>query len=182
MAMMVVMATIPRLQAQGRTRELERVVRQAATYAAIPALFAIVLLALFPETILQFAFGGSYAGAAPTVLVLTVGYLVLVLSGNPPYVLTMTGHHRTVVIVNFIAAIVLVVVGALGAKWYGAPGLAAGSAASFALQNGLLWWLARRRLGVWTHVAMPLRRTVSKQTSSLTTIESALVSATVPEA
>ena len=182
MAMMIVMASIPRLQAQGRTRELERVVRQAATYAAVPALVAIVLLALFPETILRWAFGGSYAGAAPTVLVLTLGYLVLVLSGNPPYVLTMTGHHRTVVVVNLIAAIVLLVFGAIGAKWYGAPGLAAGSAASFALQNGLLWWFARRRLGISTHVTTSLPWLASKKTSSLTTIKSALATGSAPEA
>ncbi len=182
MAMMVVMASVPRLYALGRTAELERVVRRAANFAAVPALLAILLLALFPETILQGVFGGSYAGAAPTVLVLILGYLVLVLTGNPPYVLTMTGHHRTVAVVNLLAAIVLVVVGALGAKWFGAPGLAAGSAASFALQNGLLWWLARRRLGVSTHVTLPFRGALRKQTAAMIAIEPALASATAPEA
>jgi O-antigen/teichoic acid export membrane protein len=164
MAMMVVMATIPRLYAQQRTQELERVVRSAAFCAAIPAFAAIVLLALFPEQVLRLAFGGSYSGAASTVLVLIVGYLVLIISGSPPYVLTMTGHHHAVVVVNAIAALVLVVGGVLGAKYCGAPGLAAGSTLSFALQNGLLWWIARRRLGIWTHIGLPVRLNETKQT------------------
>jgi len=157
MAMLTVLATIPRLHAQGRLRELERVVRGAAAWAAVPSLVALAALALFPEAILRLIFTGAYVGAAPTVLVLITGHLVLVLSGNPPHVLTMTGRHRTVVAVNLAAAMVLLVGGAVGAKWYGAPGLAAGSAASLALQNGLLWWLARRRLGIWTHVGWPLQ-------------------------
>ena len=131
------------------------VVRGAASWAAVPSLLALGLLALFPGQILRLVFTGAYADAAPTVLVLAVGHLVLVLSGNPPYVLTMTGRHRTVVAVNVAAALVLLLVGAAGAKWYGAAGLAAGSAASLALQNGLLWWLAKRQLGIWTHVGFP---------------------------
>lgn len=182
MAMMVVMASVPRLHAQGRTQELERTVRRAANYAAVPALAAIALLALFPETMLHLAFGGSYAGAASTVLVLTLGYLVLVISGNPPYVLTMTGRHRTVAMVNLAAAVVLLVVGSLGARWYGAPGLAAGSAASCALQNGLLWWFARRHVGVFTHVSLPRRTATAKTSPSRITLDSALNSATTPEA
>ncbi|QDT73444.1 Polysaccharide biosynthesis protein [Lacipirellula limnantheis] len=182
MAMMVVMASVPRLHAQGRTQELERTVRRAANYAAVPALAAIALLALFPETMLHLAFGGSYAGAASTVLVLTLGYLVLVISGNPPYVLTMTGRHRTVAMVNLAAAVVLLVVGSLGAHWYGAPGLAAGSAASCALQNGLLWWFARRHVGVFTHVSLPRRTATAKTSPSRITLDPDLNSATAPEA
>jgi len=181
MAMMTVLATIPRLHAQHRTRELERVLRSAATYAAIPSIAALVLLALFPEPLLRLAFGGSYVGAAPTVLVLAVGYLVLVLSGNPPCVLTMTGRHRTVVVVNLAATIVLLVVGAVGAKLFGAVGLAAGSAASFAFQNGVLWWLARRQLGVWTHVGLPLWSTASDAATPPPLMNPGCATAALPE-
>jgi len=83
---------------------------------------------------------------------LLVGHYVLVLSGNPQQVLTMTGRHRVVLAVNLVCAVLLVVVGGLGAAWFGAPGLAAGSAASLAMQNAVLWWLARRDLGIRTHV------------------------------
>ncbi len=152
MAMMTVVANIPRLYAQQRTYDLERMLRSAASYAAIPALGALLLLALLPETIPQWLFGGSFSGTRSTILILVVGYLPLILLGNPPPVLAMTGRHRTVLAVNLVATLLLLLVGTLGAYYYGAVGLAVGSSVSFMTQNALLWWLAHKRLGVWTHV------------------------------
>jgi O-antigen/teichoic acid export membrane protein len=154
MAMLTIVSVIPRLHAQARTSELQRVVRSAATAAGIPALLALVALTLFPRQILSIVLGGSYSGAAATLLVLSLGHYALVLSGNPQHVLTMTGRHRAVLAVNLVSAVVLVIAGAIGALAFGAPGLAAGSAASLGLQNGVLWWLARRELGIWTHVGV----------------------------
>jgi O-antigen/teichoic acid export membrane protein len=154
MAMLTIVSTIPRLHAQSRRVELERVVRWATTAAAIPALVALGALTIFPGQILTVVLGGPYSGAEATLLVLALGHYVLVLSGNPQHVLTMTGRHRAVLAVNSVSAMVLVISGAMGAWLFGAPGLAAGSAASLALQNGVLWWLARRELGIWTHVGI----------------------------
>ena len=179
MAMMTVLSVIPRLHAQQRTRALERVLRSAATYAAIPSLAALLLLGLFPEPILRLAFGGSYTGAAPTVLVLVLGWLVLVLTGNAPCVLAMTGRHRTVLVVNFAAILVLLVVGTVGATFFGAPGLAAGSAASIAFQNGTLWWLAHRKVGVWTHVGFPTISTSLDEASAAAPFATPCCGATV---
>jgi O-antigen/teichoic acid export membrane protein len=152
MATLTIVSSIPRLFAQSRLAELEKVVRGAATVAAVPSILALSLLVLFPGPILNFFLRDSYSQAGGMVIVLAAGYLVLTLSGNPQHVLTMTGRHRAVLAVNLLSAVVLVVVGVVGALLFGAAGLAAGSAASLILQNGVLWWLARRELGIWTHV------------------------------
>ncbi|HMC12382.1 MAG TPA: lipopolysaccharide biosynthesis protein [Pirellulaceae bacterium] len=157
MAMLTIVSAIPRLHAQARSAELERVVRGAANAAAIPALLGLGVLTIFPRQIMSMVFGGAYTGAETTMLVLALGHYVLVLAGNPQHVLTMTGRHRAVLAVNFASAIMLVVVGTAGAYAFGAPGLAAGSAASLILQNSVLWWLARRELGIWTHVGLSQR-------------------------
>jgi O-antigen/teichoic acid export membrane protein len=136
--------------------DLGKFLRSTATYAAVPATLALIALVLFPGQVLRIAFGAEYAAASTIVLVMIVGHVVLVLSGNPPYILTMTGQQRIVLIVNLGAAIVMVVLGTLGALTYGATGLAAGSSASLIVQHGLLWWLARRKLGLWTHVGRPI--------------------------
>jgi hypothetical protein len=112
----------------------------------------LAALAIFPDAILQMLFGGSFSGAAPVLLPLVVGQLAHVLFGNPGYVLSMTGHHRTVLWINLVAVAVLVAGGVIGARVAGPVGLAVGSAACLTVQNGLLWWFARRRLGIWTHV------------------------------
>lgn len=152
MATMTIVASIPRLHAQGRRLDLERLLRGAATVAAIPSLAALAALMLFPDTMLRTVFGGSYSGAAAPLVVLALGHCVLVVSGNPQHVMTMTGRHRTVLAVNFASALVLLLGGLAGGRWFGVVGLAAASAASFAMQNGVLWYLSRRELGIWTHM------------------------------
>jgi O-antigen/teichoic acid export membrane protein len=152
MAMLTIVSSIPRLYTLQQYSALERLVRSAATAAAIPSLTAIVLLMLFPRQLLTLVLGSAYAAAAPVLVTMAVGHVVLVLSGNPQHVLTMTGRHRLVLIVNLLSAVVLVVAGVIGAKWFGAIGLAAASAGSLMAQNGLLWAMARYDLGIWTHV------------------------------
>jgi O-antigen/teichoic acid export membrane protein len=154
MAMLTIVSTIPWLHAQSRTKELERVLRNAATLAAIPSLVALGALTIFPGQILGMVFGGSYSGAKATLVVMSLGHHILVLSGNPQHVLALTGRHRLVLIVNLASAAVLSIVGVAAGRIFGAPGLAAGAAISLAFQNGVLWWLARRELGIWTHVGV----------------------------
>jgi O-antigen/teichoic acid export membrane protein len=128
------------------------VIRGAATAAAIPSLVAIAVLAMFPSQVLTLVLGSAYAGAAPALVVMSIGQVVLVLSGNPQHVLAMTGRHRMVLVVNLLSAAILILAGAVGAMVWGPVGLAGASATSLAVQNGLLWVLARRELGIWTHV------------------------------
>src|SRR5262249_2149036 len=152
MAMLTIVSSIPRLHALKQHAALERLVRGAATAAAIPSLAAITLLMLFPKQLLTLVLGSAYAAAAPVLMVMAVRHIVLILSGNPQHVLTMTGRHRLVLIVNLVSAAVLIVAGYGGARWFGPVGLAAASAGSLMVQNGLLWALARRDLNIWTHV------------------------------
>jgi O-antigen/teichoic acid export membrane protein len=155
MAMLAVVGRVPHLHAQNRLADLQRLWRGAALAAAAPALAALGGLMLFPETVLRLVFGPSYAGAAALIVVLGLGHLVLVLSGNPVHVLVMTGRHRVALMVNVLAALILVCGGWLATRQFGSLGLAAASASSLAVQNGLLWWLARRHAGIWTHVGWP---------------------------
>lgn len=155
MATLTIVGSIPRLHAQHRTSELESLIRSAATAAAVPALVAIGLMFVFPGALLGTVFGPAYTGAGATLLALLVGHLVLIISGNPQHVLIMTGRHRVVLLVNLIAALVLVGAGIFGAATWGPIGLAAASSAALSLQNGALWWIAHRELHVWTHIGWP---------------------------
>jgi O-antigen/teichoic acid export membrane protein len=157
MAMLTIIASIPELHAQNRRAELERLLRNTALLAAVPALLALGALVLFPKLILGLIFGGNYDEATGPLLILALGHLTLILSGNPVHVLTMTGRERTAVIVNFLSALVLVIGAPLAAYFFGIHGLAAASAAGLAFQSVVLWWLARQQVGVWTHVGFPRR-------------------------
>lgn len=152
MAMLTIIASIPELYAQNRRAELERLLRNTALLAAVPALLALAALVLFPKLILGLIFGGNYDEAAGPLVILALGHLTLILSGNPVHVLTMTGRERTAVAVNFLSALVLLIGAPLAAWSFGIYGLACASAAGLAFQSIVLWWLARQQVGVWTHV------------------------------
>jgi O-antigen/teichoic acid export membrane protein len=109
-------------------------------------------LTLFPGPVLGFFLRDSYSQAGSIVVILAAGYFALIVFGNAQYVLTMTGRHRAVLAVNCMSAVVLLAASIVGASQFGAAGLAAGSALSLVVQNGTLWWLARRELGIWTHI------------------------------
>ena len=166
MAMLTIASGIPRLHAQNRRRELQDLLRGSAALAAVPSLAALLMLVLFPAALLNLVWGGSYAGAAPLVRILAVGSFALIISGNPVHALSLTGRHRRALAVNVIAALVMTIAGPLLAIQFGAAGLAWASAAALTIQNVLLWWLARRELGVWTHIRFP-RGTHAQQKSPI---------------
>lgn len=156
MAMYATMAQVPRLHAVGKIAELQAVVRSSCTWAAIPAGAAIVILILFPRPVLSLVFGQSFADAAPLLLPLAIGVVGLIASGNPSYILLLTGQQSVVLAVHVVASAILAIGGVLGAKYYGASGLAIASATSVVVQNVALWWLAHQQKNIWTHPGKPL--------------------------
>jgi O-antigen/teichoic acid export membrane protein len=156
MAMMVALPVVPRLRAQNRTKDLEKFLRSTASYAAVPSLLAAAALLMFPGQILAIVFGSEYAAAATILVVMILGQIVGIVVGNPPYILAMAGQQSTVFSVNLAAAAVMAIFGTIGALKFGATGLAIGAAASLIVQQATLWWVARRRLGIWTHLGRPI--------------------------
>jgi O-antigen/teichoic acid export membrane protein len=152
MANQSVVARIAALHALGRKAELERVSRTGAALAAIPTLAALGVLLCWPRGVLGAAFGDHYAAAAVPAAILALGQLVNVWSGTCGLTLAMTGHHRAALAVNVVAALALFGVGPLAARAEGMVGLAIVSAAVLAGRNLALVLLARRLIGVWTHV------------------------------
>lgn len=151
MALMTIQGSIPRLYAQGRMQELEKNFRTVITMAAIPALLGISICGFFPTQVLTTIFGNSFSAASPIVVPLFMGPVALVVFGSPADVLAITGNHRLVLKINILSAIVLVVSGVIGAYFAGALGLAIASSMATVVQNGMLWWIAKKRLGIWTH-------------------------------
>jgi O-antigen/teichoic acid export membrane protein/peptidoglycan/xylan/chitin deacetylase (PgdA/CDA1 family) len=155
MAMLTIVATIPRLHVQGRRGELQNLMRGSSGLAAVPSLAALGLLVLIPGPILHLLFGVSYLEAAPLIRILSVGQLALILAGNSITVLSMTGRQQSALKVNLIVTAIMGIGGSLTALRWGASGLAWTSAAALVFQSVSLWWLARLHLGIWTHASLP---------------------------
>lgn len=160
MPLLVVNGVIPPLIAemyvQGRTRELERVIRTTVSLAVIPALAMLVVFVFLGGTILGLVYGEFYSQGAILLALLSVGHLTNVWAGPCGTALVMTGHQTTMMIVTFLT-VVFVFGGALWVvRVYGPIGVASVAAMSMILQNTLSLLLARKQTGLWTHASLSI--------------------------
>jgi len=148
---MAVMTSISRLYAVGKTDELQKMLRTASAYAAIPCILACIAFLLFPGTILRILFGEEYRVAASVLRILVPGQLIFVLSGTCGLTLIHTGHARIPLLVATAAAIFVVLAGPPAIHQWGAPGLAGVMSLAIGFENATNWWLSGQVAGVWTH-------------------------------
>jgi O-antigen/teichoic acid export membrane protein len=154
MAILTVVGSIPRLCAQGRQRDLQNLLRGSAGLSAVPSAAALLILVLFPASTLQLLFGSSYAAAAPIIRIMAVGYLAFIFIGSANNLLILTGGHHIALAINVLAASYTGLVGPIAARNFGTVGLAWASTGALAMQCLLLWWLAQRSTGIWTHIGL----------------------------
>jgi len=150
-AQLVVIAKVSALHAQGRTSELEGLVRRTATLVTVPALLLLVPCILFPSEVLTLLFGSDFAAGGFALAVLAVGQLVNVVTGLCGTVLAMTSHERLVLWVSIAGAAISTVADVIGASIWGLDGLAVASALTTSAMFVTLWVFARTRTGMWTH-------------------------------
>ena len=88
--------------------------------------------------------------------VLAVGLLARAAVGPAERLLTMVGQQR-ICAVAYAGALAVNLIGCFcaGAKPYGGMGVAAATSAAFVVESALLFWIAKRRLGLHLFVWKP---------------------------
>ena len=145
----VLAPTIADLYSRKQIERLEKVVRAAATMAAVPSALVVLALLLVGDRLLALLFTDAYRAGYPVVVCLALGQWVNVAFGSCAISLTMTGHQRDVMIASTVAAATTVVGFYLVAP-YGAVAVAGVVSASLVLYNLIVALIARRRLGIMT--------------------------------
>jgi O-antigen/teichoic acid export membrane protein len=148
---------IAELHAQGRRAELERALRAGATLAAIPAFLVLVLFVLFGSPLMGNFYGPFYSQGATILAILSVGRLALVWTGSSGIALLMTGHQRAMMSLTILSGVTSIGAGVLAAAHFGPLGIATTTAGVAIIQNVLQLILAKRFIGVWTHVYLSPR-------------------------
>lgn len=151
----VVSPLIAELHSQGRRKDLERMLRQTAALAALPAMLALSVMIFCGEWLLGIIYSSYYASAAPMLAILAVGQLASVSAGSCNLVLVMTGHHLVALRINLVCASVAVPGFHAAASAGGAFGMALAMAAMLVVRNLLLLLATRRHLGIWVHADLP---------------------------
>jgi hypothetical protein len=87
-------------------------------------------------------------------VVLTIGILPGVVTGNSGTVLTMSHHEGVMASLQWLVVAVRAVGAVIAGTVWGLNGLAVSSAIATAALGLGSWWLARARTGVWTQATL----------------------------
>ncbi|QDV71802.1 Polysaccharide biosynthesis protein [Rosistilla carotiformis] len=156
---LTVIASIAELRAQGRLQDLQRILRSAATFAAVVAIAVCIPIMIFPAQIAAFIFGPFYADGAMVLRILCIGQLVFVCVGAAELTLMMSGQHMKALSINIFTSISLFISGVLMTQQWGIVGLAIAWTSIVSLQCIGFCLSARWSVGVWTVMDVRVLRT-----------------------
>lgn len=145
------------LHASGDLIRLQRLVTLGARIAFLTSLPAVLIFAIWGDTVIRLFFGAGYSAAHVPLVILGFGQLINAFFGHVGILLTMTGYERDTTRGVAIAAVLNISLNYALIPLMGLNGAAIASAAAFLVWNLLLWRDARRRLGV-DSMALPFRR------------------------
>jgi O-antigen/teichoic acid export membrane protein len=153
--LVAVNAVVPPLFARFHAREdmasLEMVSRITARWTYFAALPLALLLILLGPELLGF-FGPDFRKAHLALSLLALAQLVNVGTGSVGFILNMTGHQRTLLIIQIIVGVSVVPLSGLLAAGFGLTGTAVAHALGLAGLNILMTWGVWRRLSLRPYV------------------------------
>lgn len=142
----------PKFAAMYAQNDLEGLKRMANISVRLLLVFAIPALSLmlfFPEWIMSF-FGEEFRKASTALMILALGQFVNVATGSVGYLLSMTGHEKSVRNNAFFSAIIGIGLGILLIPEYGLLGASISTAIGIASQNLLGVYQVKKHLGINT--------------------------------
>ncbi|MFP6655475.1 MAG: polysaccharide biosynthesis C-terminal domain-containing protein [Myxococcota bacterium] len=137
---------IARLFAEGRRREIQRVVSLGALGIGCMAIPAAILLIVAGRPLLGI-YGAEFVEGYAALVWLTIGQLATAMGGSVTQLMTMTGHHRSAARIVGASAILNLTLNFILIPRYGIAGAGIATAASVVLANLGMVLFVRRRLG-----------------------------------
>ena len=148
----VVAPIVAEMYASNKKREMENVIRLMATLAGFPAMLVLLGFIFLGGPLLNWAFGDFYENGAVVLALLGIGKLATVLTGSCGITLMMTGYQKIMMKITMFNGIFSTLISILLVERFGVEGLAIGMALSMIIMNLLMWYFAKMRVGIWTHI------------------------------
>jgi O-antigen/teichoic acid export membrane protein len=146
----VIQPKVAAAHARGEIKNIEPVLRGAASVAGALALVAFILVVLLGDLALGTIYGEFYKQAYWVLVILTMGKLLDVLLGSSGVVLAMAGAQYQLLGITTLSAVSLVVLGCVGGIYFGILGVALAAVAGLLIQKLLMLFSVRRHFGVWS--------------------------------
>lgn len=158
MPLMIINAVAPPLiaemNAQGKTKELEELLRKTSTIAGLPAVVILGLFMMFGDYILKFLFGDFYQEGYIVLAILSAGQLFNVWAGSCGLVLMHTGQQFSLMIITIGCGFLMIAVAWWMVIPYAAAGVATAAALGLIMQNIMMLILVKKKVGIWTCMSL----------------------------
>ncbi len=152
---MVLPSILAGLGHQFRIREMEGLVRSAASWSAALVVPLLLVVTLFGTQIIALLFGEQFIDGYVILLLLSCAYTFNVLCGSSGALLQMTGHHNILLVVTAVWGVVNLGLNIVMIHYYGVVGVAVATLVSMIGQNITNILLCMNRLSVRTWVKIP---------------------------
>ena len=152
---LIVPPIIAELYALGEKQRLQRVLRNTATVAGLPALAVIIPFVFFGSPVLGLIYPDEYRAGAAVLAVLSVAKLFDVWTGSASFVLSMTGFHAVLMRITIVSSLATIGVAVAVVGRYGGIGVALAIGGGVCVQALWVWISARYYTGIWTHFGIP---------------------------
>ncbi len=150
----VIAPTIARLHTEGRTVQLQRMLTRVAwgsVAIAIPMCLGIIVCSGW----LLRLFGGQFEAGQTTLIILTIGRLLVATTGSVGYLMSMSNHHREAATILGLTALVNIILCGLLVPRFGIEGAALSTSISMVSWSAIMVAVAYKLTGITATVFSP---------------------------
>jgi O-antigen/teichoic acid export membrane protein len=133
---------------------LQSLLRTGATVATAMTIVVALPILVAPGFVLDKVYGPGFEGAVPVVLLLSIGFIVNVVTGMAGSTLSMLGREGVTASTQWTGAVLRVVLGVLAAYWAGLAGLTCSALVVSVLIFISMWLRTRKTVGFFTHATI----------------------------
>ncbi|WP_336765763.1 oligosaccharide flippase family protein [Paenibacillus sp. USHLN196] len=134
--------------ASGQLNELEKTGKLVTFIVTLPAIFLVLVFMFLGEEILGVFFGSYYSKAEPILIVLSIGQVINLLVGPSGLILTLTGNERMMLKISLFTSCITITGACIAAKLAGPVEVAIVMVAGLVLQNAILLYATKKKLGI----------------------------------
>lgn len=135
-------------------RSLQHLLRTGASVATGVSAMLMLPVVLAPGLVLDLVYGPGFSDAVPVLLLLSIGYVGNVATGMAGTALSMRGREALGANLQWVGAVLRVTLGVPAALLGGLIGLTLASLTVSVFVLTVMWWGARRAVGLSTHVTL----------------------------
>jgi O-antigen/teichoic acid export membrane protein len=150
---LIIPPMISQLYTQKRYSEVAKVLCSTATIAGVPSIIGLFLIIFFGKSLLYYLYGNHYTMGYTALIVMSVAYLVDVLTGTPGILLIMASKEKILLLFSIISGSIGISLSILLVNSMDFVGVAIGAGIGIIVQNLLMAFYCFKKMSINTFMS-----------------------------